>query len=191
MPHASARAGDLAEPGVSVGAWHPGLCRARQNVEVRHSPIRVVKGVKRLKPELQNMILVVRHLELLMHLKVDVEDARAHDGIPPDIAELPERGFVISRQAKVARRRRAAQIRAETGCGGTVVASRGIRVIHAADGKGPWCAALQREDTAGLPTADDGIEEPVVDVSAASSEGARSTRPTIAEILRLSLNPGP
>src|ERR1700730_9428919 len=109
------------------------------------------------------MILGVRHPELLMQLKIYVEDAGTHDTLSPDIAELPGRGFEISPQTKVAGRSTVAQVRAETGCVGTVVGAGGARVIHASDGKGPRCAALQCEDTAGLPTTGDGVEEPVVD----------------------------
>jgi len=137
LPHVGLGAGDRAESGVSVGAWQPGLRRASQNIEVRHLPVRMVQNIKRLKPELHHMLLVVRHPELLMQLEVDIEDARPHNRIPPDVAELPVRGFVIRPQTILAGRRRVAQIRADTGRAGTVVAASGVRVVDAADGQRP------------------------------------------------------
>jgi hypothetical protein len=99
-----------------------------------------------------------------MQLKIDVENSGTHDAFSSDIAELPGRSFIIRPQAEVAGRRWVAQIRAEAGCIGTVVSAGGARVIYASDRKRAGRAALQRNDTAGLPTAGDGVEKPVIDI---------------------------
>ena len=110
------------------------------------------------------MAVFVRHPELLMQLKIDIEDARTHDAFPPHIAELPNWGFIIRPQAKVAGWGRIAQVRAETSCIGAIVGAGRARVIHASDGQCARRAALQCKDTAGLPPPGDGIEKPVIDI---------------------------
>ena len=89
LPHPDLSAADHAEILVRVRAGLPGERRARQNVQVRHSPVRMVERVKSLHPELQDMVFVEGHPELLVHFGVDIDNARTLDGIPADVAEEP------------------------------------------------------------------------------------------------------
>ena len=65
----------------------------------------MVQGVEGLQPELQNVVIVEGHAELLVHLGIEVDDARTLDGIPPDIAEESGRRLGKGRGVQPAGRR--------------------------------------------------------------------------------------
>src|SRR3954451_11251127 len=48
--------------------------RARKNVAVGHTPVRVVESIKRLKPELNRVAFFIRHPKLLVYLGIEADD---------------------------------------------------------------------------------------------------------------------
>ena len=101
LAHAGGRARNHSEVLMGGRAWHSGLRRPRQNVQIRHLPVRVVKNVKSLKPELEHVALLIRHAELLVYLGVESDDSRTHNSTAPGIAELSGRSFGKGSQAPI------------------------------------------------------------------------------------------
>src|ERR1019366_8228317 len=93
------------------------------------------------------------------------DDARADNGVAPDIAELSGRSFDKRVRIPVAGRCGFIEIRAGPGRVGAVVSARGrAGVVDAADTQIGRRAALQRHDAARLPAADYRVRHPVRDV---------------------------
>src|ERR1700732_3651256 len=110
------------------------------------------------------MMLAEWHLELFVHLEVDIGDARTNDGVAPDIAEESWRSLDERRRIQPAGRRAIAGIGTGAGGDGPVVAVVGrSRVVNAANAQRPWNSALHRKDTAGLPAARDAVQNPIAD----------------------------
>jgi hypothetical protein len=53
----------------------------------------VIEGVERFNAELKQVILVVRHAELLVHFGIEIRDAGADDGVAAYVAEETGRGW--------------------------------------------------------------------------------------------------
>src|ERR1022692_1167021 len=111
------------------------------------------------------MTLVVGHLELLVQFRVKCKNARGLDGVPADVAEVSRRGFDEGRGIEPTGRRRVAQVGADTGGIGAVVAAvGGACVVYSSDRKRRRQPTLQGKDTAGLPAADNGVRNCILNV---------------------------
>src|ERR1022692_4146212 len=89
------------------------------------------------------------HLELLVQFRVKCKNARGLDGVPADVAEVSRRGFDEGRGIEPTGRRRVAQVGADTGGVGAVVAAvGGACVVYSSDRKRRRQPTLQGKDTA-------------------------------------------
>src|SRR5262249_53122095 len=148
------QAGDGAKTLMRRVRRRTGNGRARENVRVRSSKVRMVQYVERFGPELNLMTFVVGHHEGFVYFSVEGINSRSDRCVSPDIAELSRRGFNESGTVVPAPWVGVGDARADARCNRPVVSGLSQGVVYAADGDGLRYPALQRQDPADLPAAE-------------------------------------